>query len=134
MEADASASSVRRHAIQAMRLKDGDELQLSDGRGLRSTPYCATRIMESLKCREFVKEAQPVTRLALVQALAKTGHDEQAIDMATQIGVDQVIPWQADRSIAKWKGRTYGHKWTQLLEPPPNSRADRIGRHSWTIA
>ena len=28
-------SSVRRHAIQAMRLKDGDELQLSDGRGLR---------------------------------------------------------------------------------------------------
>ena len=28
-------SSVRRHAIQAMRLKDGDALQLSDGRGLR---------------------------------------------------------------------------------------------------
>ena len=27
--------SVRRHAIQAMRLKDGDELQLSDGKGLR---------------------------------------------------------------------------------------------------
>lgn len=34
MEIDV-AQSVRRHAIQAMRLKDGDELQLSDGKGLR---------------------------------------------------------------------------------------------------
>ena len=55
-------------------------------------------------------------RLALIQALAKTGHDEQAIDMATQIGVDQVVPWQADRSIAKWKvGRT-DKKWNSVLD------------------
>lgn len=100
-------SSVRRHAIQAMRLKDGDELQLSDGRGLRIHAVLRDAQQGIAEVLRFGKEPQPVTRLALVQALAKTGHDEQAIDMATQIGVDQVIPWQADRSIAKWKaGRT----------------------------
>ena len=36
--------------------------------------------------------------------------------MATQIGVDQVVPWQADRSIAKWKvGRT-DKKWNSVLD------------------
>ncbi len=79
----------------------------------------------------FGKEPQPVTRLALVQALAKTGHDEQAIDMATQIGVDQVIPWQADRSIAKWKAGRTDKKWRQVLDP---QHKDPRTAPSWTIA
>ena len=52
----------------------------------------------------------------LIQALAKTGHDEAAIDMATQIGVDEVIPWQANRSIAKWKAGRTDRKWRQVLD------------------
>lgn len=119
-------ASVRRHAIQAMRLKDGDELQLSDGRGLRIHAVLRDAQQGIAEVSRFSKEPQPVTRLALVQALAKTGHDEQAIDMATQIGVDQVVPWQADRSIAKWKdGRTY-RKWRQVLEA-----ATEQSRRSW---
>lgn len=126
-------SSVRRHAIQAMRLKDGDELQLSDGRGLRIHAVLRDAQQGIAEVLRFGKEPQPVTRLALVQALAKTGHDEQAIDMATQIGVDQVIPWQADRSIAKWKAGRTDKSGGRCWNPPPNSRADR-GRPSWTIA
>ncbi len=119
--------SVRRHAIQAMRLKDGDELQLSDGRGLRIHAVLCDAQQGIAQVSSFSKEQQPVTKLALVQALAKTGHDEQAIDTATQIGVDEVIPWQADRSIAKWKvGRT-DKKWRQVLES-----ATEQSRRSWT--
>lgn len=62
------------------------------------------------------RQPQPVTRLVLIQALAKTGHDEAAIDMATQIGVDEVIPWQANRSIAKWKAGRTDRKWRQVLD------------------
>ena len=120
-------SSVRRHAIQAMRLKDGDELQLSDGRGLRIHAVLRDAQQGIAEVLRFGKEPQPVTRLALVQALAKTGHDEQAIDMATQIGVDQVIPWQADRSIAKWKAGRTDKKWRQVLES-----ATEQSRRSWT--
>ena len=122
--------SVRRHAIQAMRLKDGDELQLSDGRGLRIHAVLCDAQQGIAQVSSFSKEQQPITKLALVQALAKTGHDEQAIDTATQIGVDEVIPWQADRSIAKWKmGRT-DKKWRQVLE----SATDVPGRLNWGSA
>ena len=56
-----------------------------------------------------------MVRLGLIQALAKNGHDEQAIDMATQIGVDEVTPWQADRSIARFKAGRTDRKWMQTL-------------------
>ena len=40
----------------------------------------------------------------MVQALAKGGHGELAIDLMTQVGVDHVIPWSAQRSIVQLKG------------------------------
>ncbi|MBT1161342.1 MULTISPECIES: 16S rRNA (uracil(1498)-N(3))-methyltransferase [Bifidobacterium] len=119
-------SSVRRHAIQAMRLADGDELDLSDGEGLRIHAVIADAAAGLAEVREVGREPQPVARLALIQALAKTGHDEQAIDMATQIGVDQVIPWQADRSIAKWKAGRTDRKWSQVL-----AAATEQSRRAW---
>lgn len=107
---------IKRHAVQAMRLKAGDSLQLSDGNGLRIQAVMADSEAGLAEVVEVGREPEPLTRLALIQALAKTGHDEQAIDMATQIGVDQVVPWQADRSIAKWKvGRT-DKKWNSVLD------------------
>lgn len=106
---------IKRHAVQAMRLKPGDGLQLSDGNGLRIHAVMADPEAGLAEVDEVWREPEPVTRLALIQALAKTGHDEQAIDMATQIGVDQVVPWQADRSIAKWKAGRSDKKWSAVL-------------------
>ena len=108
--------SERRHAIQAMRLKDCDEVQLSDGKVLRIHAVLRDAQQGIAEVSSFGKEPKPTTKLALIQALAKTGHDEQAIDTATQIGVDEVIPWQADRSIAKWKAGRTDKKWRQVLD------------------
>ncbi|KFI97380.1 16S rRNA (uracil(1498)-N(3))-methyltransferase [Bifidobacterium stellenboschense] len=119
-------AQARRHAVQSMRLRAGDELQLSDGRGLRVTAVLDDPDNGVAEVREFVREPAPVTRLALVQALAKNGHDEQAIDMATQIGVDEVIPWQADRSIAKWKTGRTDRKWRTTLDA-----ATEQSRRAW---
>ena len=90
---------IKRHAVQAMRLKAGDNLQLSDGNGLRIQAVMADPEAGLAEVVEVGREPEPLTRLALIQALAKTGHDEQAIDMATQIGVDQVVPWQSRRAF-----------------------------------
>jgi 16S rRNA (uracil1498-N3)-methyltransferase len=46
-----------------------------------------------------------------VQALARGGRDEQAIEVMTEIGVDEVIGWEAARNVARWTGRTQA-KWT----------------------
>lgn len=119
-------AQVRRHAVQSMRLKAGDEFQLTDGRGLRLGVALVDADNGIAEVRDFVREAQPVTRLALVQALAKNGHDEQAIDTATQIGVDTVVPWQADRSIAKWKNGRTDRKWLSTLQA-----ATEQSRRAW---
>ena len=42
----------------------------------------------------------------------------QAIEAATELGVDEVIPWQADRSIVQWRGERgekARRKWDQVL-------------------
>lgn len=122
-------ASVRRHAVQAMRLRQGDGLQLSDGRGLRIEAVMDDPDAGLVEVLGFAREPAPVTRLALVQALAKTGHDEQAVDAAVQIGVDEVIPWQADRSIAKWKTGRTDRKWGALLDA-----ATEQSRRAWRPA
>lgn len=109
-------ASVKRHALGAMRLAEGDGLSLTDGRGLRVKTTLVDAQAGLVSVERVGRQPQPVTRLALIQALAKTGHDEAAIDMATQIGVDEVIPWQANRSIAKWKAGRTDRKWRQVLD------------------
>jgi 16S rRNA (uracil1498-N3)-methyltransferase len=49
-------------------------------------------------------EPRPPYRLVLVQALAKGDRDELAAEAATELGADAIIPWQAERSIVRWKG------------------------------
>ncbi|OUD85726.1 Ribosomal RNA small subunit methyltransferase E [Clavibacter michiganensis subsp. michiganensis] len=43
--------------------------------------------------------------MVLVQALAKGDRDELAVQAATELGVDAVIPWQAQRSVSRWEGQ-----------------------------
>ena len=52
-------------------------------------------------------------RLVIVQALAKGGRDEQAVETCTEFGADAFIPWMSERTIVRWsdpkraeKGRT----------------------------
>ena len=47
---------------------------------------------------------QRLPRLTLVQALATGGRDEQAVESATELGVDAVVPWSARRSVSVWRG------------------------------
>jgi 16S rRNA (uracil1498-N3)-methyltransferase len=95
-----------RHAATVRRIGVGERLQLADGSGLRVTCEVvgAGRAELELVVRERVHEAEPDPRLVLVQALAKGDRDDQAIESATELGVDEVVPWQAARSIVQWRG------------------------------
>ena len=41
-------------------------------------------------------------RLVAAQALAKGDRSELAIEMMTEMGVSEIVPWQAARSIVRW--------------------------------
>ena len=118
--------AIRRHALGAMRLHEGDDLQLSDGRGLRILATLTDGESGTAEVLEVGREPRPITRITLIQALAKQGHDEMAVDMATQIGVDVVLPWQANRSIAKWKSGRTNRRWAAVLK-----EATQQSRRSW---
>jgi 16S rRNA (uracil1498-N3)-methyltransferase len=101
------------HAIKVVRLSIGDELQISDG----AAHWAHARIIE-IKKNSFIVEiierfhkAAKSPELVVVQALMKSDRAKEAIELLTVAGVDRIIPWQSERSIAKWKN-DLGEKWS----------------------
>ncbi|KQQ95137.1 16S rRNA methyltransferase [Leifsonia sp. Leaf325] len=93
-----------RHAVTVGRTRVGETLSIGNGRGLIVTGEVTTAAPGELTISadrvQRVDAASP--RLVLVQALAKGDRDELAVQAATELGVDAVIPWAASRSISRW--------------------------------
>jgi 16S rRNA (uracil1498-N3)-methyltransferase len=95
-----------KHAVTVSRIRPGEELLLGNGAGLmlRGTVVTATAAELTLLVAEATVTEAPAPRIRLVQALAKGDRDELAIQAATELGVDGVIPWAAARSVSRWEG------------------------------
>lgn len=95
-----------RHAGVVQRRGVGERLDVVDGRGgrLRCVVEGVERAEVVLRVLERLAEPRPEPAVVLVQALAKGDRDELAIEAATEVGVDAVVPWQAERSVVVWRG------------------------------
>lgn len=95
-----------RHAGVVQRRSVGEAIDIVDGHGTRLSCTITHVSGEHLDLlvTSVSHESCGQYRLTLVQALAKGDRDELAIEAATEVGVDRVIPWQADRSIVVWRG------------------------------
>ncbi|MBW4041545.1 MAG: 16S rRNA (uracil(1498)-N(3))-methyltransferase [Acidobacteria bacterium] len=109
-----------RHAAQVARLRVGERVVVGDGRGrvadAEAVEVARDRVV--LRVLALREEAAPERRLVLVQALAKGGRDEAAIQAATELGVTAVVPWQAARSVTRWSGPKAvagGARWTSIV-------------------
>ena len=121
-----------RHAVSVKRLAPGEDVDIVDGGGLRlrGSVRSADPALLEVDVREVEAEPEAGQELILVQALAKGDRDEQAIEAATELGVDTVIPWQSERSIVRWradkavKGRA---KWQAVVtSAAKQSRRSRL--------
>lgn len=93
-----------RHALGSMRLQPGESAEFVDGQGLRVTAEITGTSGElTARITDSRTEARIAPIFVLVQALAKGGHDESAVDQCTQLGVVEIVPWQADRCVSVWK-------------------------------
>jgi len=120
-----------RHAVTVKRLAVGEAVDIADGAGKRLTgTVTAVAPGElTLECRDLVDEPRPGARLVLVQALAKGDRDELAAETATELGIDAVIPWQAERSIVRWKAERAAKahaKWQSVV-----TAAAKQARRAW---
>jgi 16S rRNA (uracil1498-N3)-methyltransferase len=94
-----------RHAAGSKRLRPGETVDVVDGAGVRA--HCVVtavgREEVHLEVTARTHEPAPDPRLTLVQALPKGDRGELAVELATELGVDAVIPWAAARCVTQWK-------------------------------
>lgn len=95
-----------RHAATVSRVRVDETLQLGNGRGLMlsATVVAVEKDSVMLEVTAMAQHVAVHPRVILVQALAKNDRDERAIEACTELGIDAVIPWAAERSISKWEG------------------------------
>jgi 16S rRNA (uracil1498-N3)-methyltransferase len=120
-----------RHAVTVKRLAPGEAVDIADGAGKRltGTVVSASPAELTVECSALVVEDQPHIRLVLVQALAKGDRDELAVETATELGIDAVVPWQSERSIVRWKGERAAKahaKWQSVV-----TAAAKQARRAW---
>lgn len=94
------------HAATVRRLRPGETVQLSDGTGGVATCTVTSAAADSLALAvvERTVAPRPQPRLVVVQALAKGDRAELAVELMTELGVDQIVPWEAARSVVQWQG------------------------------
>ncbi len=97
-----------RHAVSVKRLRPGEDVVLTDGRGhwsegvVKSAEGKDRLVVAEL--HELHEEPEPTPRITVVQALPKGDRGELAVETMTETGVDEIVPWAASRCITQWKG------------------------------
>jgi 16S rRNA (uracil1498-N3)-methyltransferase len=101
-----------RHAATVKRLRVGEAVQVADGcGGLGEAEVVAVgRDRVELVVSRRVELPPPAPRVVLAQALVKGDRGELAVELATEAGVDEVLPWRAARCVAKWEAGPRGDK------------------------
>jgi len=124
--------SEGRHAASAKRLLPGEQVDVVDGLGTRASceVLAVGRDRVDLRVVRRAHEPAPALRVVLVQALPKGDRGELAVELATEVGVDEVVPWVAARCVMQWKGER-GDK--QLARWRSTAReAGKQSRRAWT--
>lgn len=107
------------HHAKVKRLNAGERIDLSDGKGRRALGTVEELLTNGVQVRitDTLRE-NTTPAVHLVQALAKDSRDLLAIETATELGISGVVPWNADRSIVRWKNEraTKAHaKWQNTV-------------------
>ena len=120
-----------RHAARVKRLGAGEAVLLADGRGGLIHGEVAAVAGDSLRVTVLRREAVPAPRprLVVVQALPKGDRAELAVETMTELGVDEIVPWAASRSIVQWhgaRGERAREKWQRAAH-----EAAKQSRRAW---
>ncbi|RBO88346.1 16S rRNA (uracil(1498)-N(3))-methyltransferase [Nocardia puris] len=96
-----------RHAATVRRIRVGEPITLSDGRGVLAASEVVAAQRDRLELTVLEKVvAQPVPpRVTVVQALPKSERSELAVELMTEAGADRIVPWQAARCVANWEAK-----------------------------
>jgi 16S rRNA (uracil1498-N3)-methyltransferase len=81
-------------------------VDITDGAGTMASCVITAARPGVLELTVLARRSQPapVPRLTVVQAIPKGDRGEQATETMTEVGVDVVVPWAAERCVVRWRG------------------------------
>ena len=96
------------HMTKVLRLKPGDEIEVSDGtaweyRGVLRLVTSEEAVADIVDKQAFARE--PGIRITLFQGMPKQGKMELIIQKAVELGVSRVVPVFTDRSVVTDNGK-----------------------------
>lgn len=121
-----------RHAVVVKRTRPGESVLLADGAGraVRGRVVVAEKNLLTLEVTEILGSPSRAHRFVVAQALAKGDRSELAVEIMTELGVDEILAWQASRSIVRWQGergaKSLGRWAATAREATKQSRRFRI--------
>ena len=95
-----------RHASVVRRIEIGEMIIIADGlgSGVRGRVVTVDKSALVVEVTEQLRTPVRARRFVAVQALAKGDRSELAIEMLTELGIDEIVRWSASRSIVRWTG------------------------------
>jgi 16S rRNA (uracil1498-N3)-methyltransferase len=101
----------RHHLVRVLRVRPGDALTVSDGAGR----WRSTRLGETLRAESPIESVTPARpELTIAFALVKSGRPELVAQKLTELGVDTIIPFVAERSVVRWDAERGGRHVNRL--------------------
>lgn len=102
------------HVRRVLRLAAGDAVTVADGAG-RWRPARLGGGGEELEPTGPIEvEAQPTPALTVAFAPPKGDRPELAVQKLTELGVDRIVVFVADRSVVRWSGERAAHHQVRL--------------------
>jgi 16S rRNA (uracil1498-N3)-methyltransferase len=103
LDRPALAHGDHHHLHRVLRLGPGDAVTVSDGRGR----WRAGRLTDGTAVEPtggVETEPAPAPLVTVAFALVKGGRPELVVQKLTELGVDRIIPFVAERSVVRWDG------------------------------
>lgn len=100
------AGAEGHHAARVQRLRVGGRLVVTDGRGAAALAeiVAVDRDVLQLHIDQSAIEPAPARLVTVVQALPKGDRGELAVELMTELGVTEIVPWSATRCVTVWRG------------------------------
>jgi 16S rRNA (uracil1498-N3)-methyltransferase len=102
-EAPELSDEDRHHLERVLRVRRGEEVTVSDGAG--RWRRCRLGVGGALEPAGDVEVVpRPAPAVAVAFALTKGERPELAVQKLTELGVDRIVPFVAERSVVRWEG------------------------------
>ena len=97
--------SEAHHAINVLRINRGEEILISDGKGSWVLAEVGDLTRKNFEAQVKDRGSQDISKpkLTVLQGIPKSDRLKEAIELMVEAGVDEIIPWSANRSISKWQ-------------------------------